>query len=473
MPHPVTMPRQGWTMETGSVVEWLRRPGEFVRRGDHLMVIQSDKAANEIEALEDGYLDIPPDAPAIGTEVPIGTVLAYLLTEAEAGLRGLTVGTPPPVETPRPVGTPPPARIAPTPGPSPAVAGGGSKAGAPLATRDDLALLRAMWRIRKVEEALARSHQQGLVHGACHTYVGEEAIATGICAHLSVTDTVWSTHRGHGHALAKGVASRELAAELFGRETGCAGGRGGSMHLFKPEVGLMGTSGIVGPCILLATGAGYTSALLGDGRVSVAFFGDGASNNGAFHEGINLATIWNLPVIFVCENNQYATEVPFAAVSRQPDVAKRAIGYGLPGVTVDGNDVRAVWEAGREAIARARAGDGPTLIEAKTYRTRAHSEGMRDAGYRTVDEIEAWKGRCPIRHLRAALVAEGHDPAALDLVESEMEAEARDAIAFATGSPWPDGRTATEHVTGWVAGESPRPGGDAAIAAHGARGGTR
>ncbi|NDE07683.1 MAG: thiamine pyrophosphate-dependent dehydrogenase E1 component subunit alpha [Chloroflexi bacterium] len=311
-----------------------------------------------------------------------------------------------------------------------------------------------MVRIRKVEEALARSHQQGLVHGACHTYVGEEAIATAVCAHLTIKDTVWSTHRGHGHALAKGVTARELAAELFGRETGCAGGRGGSMHLFKPEVGLMGTSGIVGPCILLATGAGYTSSLLRDGRVSVAFFGDGASNNGAFHEGLNLAAVWNLPVIFVCENNQYATEVPYATVSKQPDVARKADGYGMPGVVVDGNDVRAVWEAARVAVERAREGHGPTLIEAKTYRTRAHSEGMRDAGYRSVDEIDYWKSRCPIRHLRAQLAAEGVVAVAtLDAIDHEIEEEARDAIAFATASGWPDASTAADHVVGWKAGE--------------------
>ena len=472
MAYPVTMPRQGWTMETGSVVEWLRRPGEFVRQGENLMVIQSDKAANEIEALESGYLDIPADAPAVGTDVPIGTVLAYLLTEAEARERGQPVSGaggvgPRATASPGVGGTATQSHAltndpAPTLSPSPAAAGEGSTTPHPpprrsglearAPSRDDLALLRTMLRIRKTEEALARSHQGGLVHGACHTYVGEEAIASAVCAHLDGDDTIWSTHRGHGHALAKGVTSRELAAELFGRATGCAGGRGGSMHLFKPEVGLMGTSGIVGPCILLATGAGYTSALLGDGRVSVAFFGDGASNNGAFHEGLNLATIWNLPVVFVCENNQYATEVPFAAVSRQPDIAKRAIGYGLPGVTVDGNDVRAVWEVAREAVARARAGNGPTLIEAKTYRTRAHSEGMRDVGYRSVEEIDAWKARCPIRELRARLEAEGHDPATLDAIEAELVEEARDAIAFATDSPWPDGRTAPDHVVGWVAG---------------------
>jgi len=439
-------------METGSIVEWLKRPGEFVRQGEQLLIIQSDKAANEIEALESGYLDIPPDSPALGVEVPIGTVPGALLTEAEAVARGLPIilaDAHAPKASPR----------ASTPKLVPAVAEAGPVNASvmtrmPSASRDDVSLYREMVRIRKVEEALARSHQQGLVHGACHTYVGEEAIATAVCAHLTIKDTIWSTHRGHGHALAKGVTARELAAELFGRETGCAGGRGGSMHLFKPEVGLMGTSGIVGPCILLATGAGYTSALLKDGRVSVAFFGDGASNNGAFHEGLNLAAVWNLPVIFVCENNQYATEVPYATVSKQPDVARKADGYGMPGVVVDGNDVRAVWEVARVALERAREGHGPTLIEAKTYRTRAHSEGMRDAGYRSVDEIDYWKSRCPIQYLRAQLVSEGVVPVAtLDTIDHEIEEEARDAIAFATASGWPDGSTAADHVVGWKAGE--------------------
>ncbi|MGB3118839.1 MAG: thiamine pyrophosphate-dependent dehydrogenase E1 component subunit alpha [Verrucomicrobiales bacterium] len=225
-----------------------------------------------------------------------------------------------------------------------------------------LQLYRTMLTIRMVEERLAKSHQRGLIHGACHTYVGEEAIATGVCAHLNETDAVFSTHRGHGHALAKGMEPRQLMAELYGRETGCSRGRGGSMHLFAPEIGMMGTSGIVGPCILQATGAGYSFKLLKKDNVGVAFFGDGAANNGAFHEGINLATIWKLPVIFVCENNLYATEVPFAEASGNPNVGDRGRAYGLPGVIVDGNDVLAVYEAAGEAVRRARAGEGPTLI---------------------------------------------------------------------------------------------------------------
>src|SRR5579862_5207164 len=205
-----------------------------------------------------------------------------------------------------------------------------------------LELFRDMQVIRQCEEQLAKSHQRGLVHGACHTYVGEEAIAVGVCGHLGPRDVVFSTHRGHGHALAKGVTPRQLIAELFGRSTGCSLGRGGSMHLFSPEVGMMGTSGIVGPCILQAAGAGYSFKLLKTDRVAVAFFGDGAVNNGAFHEGLNMASIWKLPVLFVCENNQYATEVPFAYSAGNPSVASRGNAYGIPGVEVDGNDVRAV-----------------------------------------------------------------------------------------------------------------------------------
>ena len=259
-----------------------------------------------------------------------------------------------------------------------------------FSTEQLLSLYRVMQVIRQTEEELARCHQRGLIFGACHTYVGQEAIAAGVCCHLTNEDPIFSTHRGHGHALAKGMPPRELMAELFGRATGCSRGRGGSMHLFSPEIGMMGTSGIVGPCILQACGGGYSSKLMKTGRVAVAFFGDGAVNNGAFHEGLNMASIWKLPVLFVCENNQFATEVPFAYSSGSPDVGRRAANYGLPGFEVDGNDVLAVMEVAREAVVRARSGGGATLIECKTYRTRAHAEGMGDFGYRTREEVEQW-----------------------------------------------------------------------------------
>ena len=258
---------------------------------------------------------------------------------------------------------------------------------------------------------------------------------------------VFSTHRGHGHALAKGVEPRALAAELLGRATGCSHGRGGSMHLFAPEVGMMGTSGIVGPCILQAAGAGYSFKLMESDRVAVAFFGDGAVNNGAFHEGLNMASIWKLPVLFVCENNEFATEVPFQYASGNPSVAARAEGYGLPGVEVDGNDVLAVWEAAHEAVERARRGDGATLIECKTYRTRPHAEGMGDYTYRTREDVERWKARCPIHRLRRLILEDGlADDAELAAIDEEVEAQIVEAIAFAESSPWPDPATAADHV---------------------------
>jgi len=310
-----------------------------------------------------------------------------------------------------------------------------------------LALYRNMLVIRWCEEQLARNHAAGLVHGACHTYVGEEAVAVGVCAHLRPEDAVFSTHRGHGHALAKGVPPQQVMAELFGRSTGCSQGRGGSMHLFSPEVGMMGTSGIVGPCIFHATGAGYSFKLLKKDNVGVAFFGDGAANNGAFHEGINLATIWKLPVIFVCENNLYATEVPFAEASGNPNVGDRGRAYGLPGVIVDGNDVLAVYEAAGEAVRRARAGEGPTLIECKTYRTRAHSEGMRDGGYRTQEEVDSWKARDPlVQHRKRLLEQEITGEQELITLERDVQAQIEVAAEFAKNSPWPDPATAAQYI---------------------------
>jgi 2-oxoisovalerate dehydrogenase E1 component len=313
--------------------------------------------------------------------------------------------------------------------------------------QDMLAWYRAMQLIRLCEEQLARCHQRGLIHGACHTYVGQEAIAAGVCSHLRREDVLFSTHRGHGHALAKGLPPVQLIAELFGRETGCSRGRGGSMHLFAPEIGLMGTSGIVGPCILQAAGAGYTFKLLKGDNVAVAFFGDGAVNNGAFHEGLNMAGIWKLPALFVCENNQFATEVPFAYAAGNPSVAQRAASYGMPGVEVDGNDIVAVAAAAGEAVKRARTGGGPTLIECKTYRTRPHAEGMGDFTYRTKEDVAQWRERCPIKRLRAAMTKGTiAADAELDAMDAEIAAQIASATTEAEQAPLPKGATATRHV---------------------------
>jgi 2-oxoisovalerate dehydrogenase E1 component len=312
---------------------------------------------------------------------------------------------------------------------------------------EKLQLYRTMQVIRVVEERLAKSHQRGLIPGACHTYVGQEAIAAGVCAHLRKADAIFSTHRGHGHALAKGLPPRELMAELYGRETGCSRGRGGSMHLFAPEIGMLGTSGIVGPCILQATGAGYSFKLLKTDNVGVAFFGDGAVNNGAFHEGVNMASIWKLPVLFVCENNQFATEVPFETVAGNPSVAARGAAYGITSVTLDGNDVLAVEAAAAEAIQRARSGGGPTLLECKTYRTRPHSEGMGDYTYRTKEDVERWKALCPIKRLRETLLSQYVVEASeLDEIDREVEALAEQAHTFAELSPFPSPDSAADSV---------------------------
>jgi 2-oxoisovalerate dehydrogenase E1 component len=307
-----------------------------------------------------------------------------------------------------------------------------------------LDLYHRMQIIRQTEEELARCHQRGLIHGACHTYVGQEAIASGVCAHLTNQDSVFSTHRGHGHALAKGLTPLALIAELFGREAGCSKGRGGSMHLFSPEIGLMGTSGIVGPCILQACGGGYSAKLKRNGAVAVAFFGDGAVNNGAFHEGLNMASIWKLPVLFICENNQFATEVPFAYASGNPSVGSRGAAYGIPGYELDGNDVLEVYRAAGQAVERARRGEGPTLLECKTYRTRPHAEGMGDFTYRTREEVDQWKNKCPIIRLRSESVSIDHSE--FDAIDLEVKELVQQSRKDAEQSREPSSDTAQTHV---------------------------
>ena len=301
-----------------------------------------------------------------------------------------------------------------------------------------LALYRQMVQIRKTEEQLVRAHQAGLIPGACHTYVGEEAIAAGVCAHLRPDDTVLSTHRGHGHALAKGVTPTALIAELLGRATGCSHGRGGSMHLFSPDVGMLGTSGIVGPSMLMATGAAYTYKLQRSDRVSVAFFGDGGTNNGAFHEGLNLAAIWDLPVLFVCENNQYAQYQSVTQDMAIANVADRAAAYGIPGVIVDGSDVLAVHCAVVEAVKRARDGDGPSLIEAKTYRFEGHFLGDPEP-YRTKEEVaQARASRDPLIRFGAVLQQLGVAGAeSLQRLDARVKDEVERAVTFGEASPEP------------------------------------
>jgi TPP-dependent pyruvate/acetoin dehydrogenase alpha subunit len=296
-------------------------------------------------------------------------------------------------------------------------------------------LYRSMLLIRRFEETVYYLFLEGEIPGTLHQYQGQEAVAVGICDVLRPTDWITSTHRPHGHALAKGVAPRAAMAELYGKSTGCCAGKGGSMHLGDPAVGMLPAIAIVGGGNTVVTGLGLAFQLRRTDQVAVCFFGDGASNEGAFHEGMNFAAVRRMPIVFVCENNLYGASTPFHAVSNLVDVADRAAAYGIPGRVVDGMDVLAVREAGAAAVAAARAGKGPTLLECKTYRFVGHSRS--DArGYRESEEEAAWKERDPIPRLRAALVE--HDAAgveAVEAVEREVEAAIDDAVEFARASP--------------------------------------
>ena len=301
-----------------------------------------------------------------------------------------------------------------------------------------LPLYRQMLVARRFEEEVSRTYRAGHIPGFVHLYIGEEAVACGVCAHLEADDYLASTHRGHAHALAKGMPARELMAELWGRRTGCSGGRGGSMHLYGPEYGLLGTNGIVASGILTAAGAAFSAQYRDTRQVAVAFFGDGANNTGSFHEGLNMASLWKLPVVFVCENNLYATQMPFAKATAGQSIAARAASYAMPGVEVDGQDVMAVYNVAGEAVARARAGEGPTLVECRTYRYVGHHEGDPGTGYRARDEIEEWRKRDPIRLFSKTLLENQIvSPDELDVIQSDVEVLVEDAIDFASRSAWP------------------------------------
>ncbi len=309
-----------------------------------------------------------------------------------------------------------------------------------------LSLYRKMLEIRRFEEKVQDLYRRGVLPGFVHLYIGEEAVAVGVCAQLRPNDYVVSTHRGHGHALAKGCLPRNLLAELWGKDTGCCRGRGGSMHLFQPGIGFLGTNGIVAAGIPIAVGAAYSAVLRKTQQVSVVFFGDGAVNHGAFHEGLNLAALWDLPVIFVCENNLYATETPFRVASKVTDLAQKAAAYGIPEITVDGNDVSAVYESAGRAIDQARNGKGPSLLECQTYRIVGHHEGDPGTGYRTREEVEEWKRRCPLLRFRQRLLEKMIPGEVLAKIEQETVTLISQAAQFAESSPIPSTEEILEGV---------------------------
>lgn len=309
-----------------------------------------------------------------------------------------------------------------------------------------LEIYQKMLTIRFFEEKVFELYGQNLVPGTIHLYAGEEAVAVGVCANLRRDDYITSTHRGHGHCIAKGARLDKTMAEILGRKTGYCKGKGGSMHIADFSIGMLGATAVVGAGIPIAAGAGLSVRLRGTDQVVACFFGDGASNQGTFHEAVNLAAVWQLPVLFICENNLYAMGTSQSRVMAVENIADRAVAYGIPGVVADGNDVLAVYEATRVAVERARRGEGPTLIECKTYRQKGHSR-FDPATYRPKDEVEKWLSKDPIARFQTKLLESGV-LTQLDIEKLRQEAKTAvdDATKFAIDSPFPDSSEALEDV---------------------------
>lgn len=307
-------------------------------------------------------------------------------------------------------------------------------------------IFRKMLEIRHFEEKVYDLYGQNLVPGTIHLYAGQEAVAAGVCANLRKDDYITSTHRGHGHCIAKGAKLSKVMAEILGKKTGYCKGKGGSMHIADFSIGMLGATAVVGAGIPIAAGAGLSIKLRKTDQVVACFFGEGASNQGTFHEGVNIAAIWKLPVLFVCENNLYAMGTRQSRVMAIENVADRAAAYGIPGSVVDGNDVIAVYEVARKAVDRARSGEGSTLLECKTYRHKGHSR-FDPATYRPKEEIEKWLKRDPIRRFRAKLLElKTLNEVEADKIEGEVVAVVEDAVRFAIESPYPSPEEALEHV---------------------------
>jgi len=298
-------------------------------------------------------------------------------------------------------------------------------------------MYKVMKRIREFETNASRLFAEGIIPGFVHLYLGEEAVATGVCSSLNEDDYITSTHRGHGHIIAKGGETKYMMAELFGKETGYCKGKGGSMHIADATKGILGANGIVGAGQNISVGAGLSAKYRKSGQVCACFFGDGSTNQGTFHESINLASIWKLPVVFVCENNLYGISMSQARHQAIQDVADRAVAYNIPGVVVDGNDIFAVYEAATEAVARARSGQGPTLIECKTYRHKGHFEGDPTT-YRPSDEVQEWMAKDPLPKAVAYLLDnEIVTEEELKRIDEEILKEIAAAVKFAEDSPVP------------------------------------
>lgn len=416
----ICMPNLGHTMERGTLVSWLKPEGAAVAQGDLVAVVESDKVTMEVEAPAAGVLSRHVAAP--GAEIPVGGTLGLLAPGAAAM----------PAAAPR---ARPRYRVA--AGRAPVVAPP-SPRGNDLPPEALVALWRQMKRIRRFEETAIYHSSTGDLPGALHVCIGQEAVPVGVCAALRADDTLASTHRGHGHALAKGAPMRRMFAELFGRVDGVCAGKGGSQHVADLSVGMLGANGIVGASFGLAAGAALMAKRRGSGAVSVAFFGDGAASRGTLHEVLNIAALWRLPLVFLCEHNGYAQWVAARDNLAMDRVSALAAPFGIPGETVDGNDPRAVFRATEAAVARARAGHGPSLIECRTQRYTGHTTSDMQV-YRTREQVaELRRTTDPVLHFGAELERAGLlPPDARAAIEAAIEAEISDAVAFALASPHP------------------------------------
>ena len=317
----------------------------------------------------------------------------------------------------------------------------------PLSKEDIIGMYTKMLTVRRFEERIAAEYERGCIPGFIHSSIGQEAVAVGVCANLWLDDRIVSNHRGHGHCIAKGAGIKRMMAEIHGRTTGYCKGKGGSMHIADFSVGMLGANGIVCAGLPIAIGAALAAQLEDGDRVVVVFFGDGASNEGEFHECLNLAAIWKLPIVFACENNHYGANTPIGRVLPSSSIAERAGAYSIPAMIVDGNDVFAVHEAAQEAVSRARSGSGPSFLECKTYRWHHHFEGGYFPDLRPKDEIDDWKERCPIKRLEQRL----EEGAILDregqgAINAEIMAQVEEAVIFAVNSPYPDPEDALKGV---------------------------
>ncbi len=291
-----------------------------------------------------------------------------------------------------------------------------------------------MYRMRRFEEEVFEFYKKGMMPGLAHLYLGEEAIATGACAALDENDYIASTHRGHGHLVGRGADLNKMMAEILGKKDGYSKGKGGSMHIMALDKGILGANGIVGGGIPIATGAAYKSKYKNSGEVTIAFFGDSASNEGTFHESINMAAAWDLPIVYIIENNLFGISVDIRRVTKEHELSKRAVGYGIEGITIDGNNVFEVYDTVSKAVEKARKGNGPTLIECKTYRWQGHHVG--DPGtYRDEKELKEWKAKEPIKNLLELGLISKED---IEKIEEKVEEEIKEAVKFAEDSPYPE-----------------------------------